>query len=83
MQEHETFSHERCFEVKKKVRVILDLEYKSKSKFEYNFKFINISHPGVEVNLADLVDHLKQIIESIEKQQLETGNFSTENKSYH
>lgn len=68
----------------KKFRVIIDFNFTSKKKFEYDFKFVNISKPGYEINAADLVEYLKEVVKNIEQKQTDPDDFSVkDNKVYH
>ena len=68
----------------KKFRVIIDFNFTSKKKFEYEFKFINISKPGYEINALDLVEYLKEVTKSIENKYLGSESISVvDSKLYH
>lgn len=68
----------------RKFRVIIDFDFSSKKKFEYDFKFVNVSKPGYEINALDLVEYLKEVTKSLEKKYLDIDNSTIkESKLYH
>lgn len=68
----------------KKFRVIIDFNFSSKKKFEYEFKFLNISRPGYEINALDLIEYLKQVVSSMEQKYYDSDSESLkDNKIYH
>lgn len=68
----------------KKFRVIIDFSFTSKKKFEYDFRFVNVSKPGYEINALDLVEYLKEVIKSLEQKQADPDSFIIKNnKVYH
>lgn len=68
----------------KKFRIIIDLSFSSKKKFEYEFKFLNISKPGYDINALELVEYLKEVTKSLEKKYLDIENTNIkESKVYH
>ena len=58
----------------RKFRVIIDFDFQSKKKFTYDLKFVNIRKPGFEINALDLIEYLKQVVSSLEKNHLEDGS---------
>ncbi len=68
----------------KRFRVIIDFDFSTKKIFTYDFKFVNISDPGYEINGLELVEYLKEVIKSLEQKHFGTEELSTqENKLYH
>ena len=68
----------------KKFRVIIDLNFSSKKNFTYDFKFVNISNPGYEINALDLVEYIKEVVKSLEKKHFDSDDsLNKENKLYH
>ena len=68
----------------KKFRIVIDFEFSSNKKFTYEFKFINISKPGYEINVIELTEYLKEVTRSIEQRYLDTENSSIKDtKLYH
>lgn len=58
----------------KKFRVVIDFDFKNKKKFEYDFKFINLERPGAEINILDLTEYLRQVVNSLEKRYTGSGS---------
>lgn len=67
----------------KKIRVIIDFDFQSKNKFTYEFKFINVSNPGYEIDANELAEYLKQVMLSIEQKYIGEGLIVKDNMSYH
>ena len=68
----------------KKFRVIIDLNFTSKKKFEYDFRFVNVSKPGYEISALDLVEYLKEVVRNIEQKHTDPDTVSVkDNKVYH
>lgn len=68
----------------KKFRIIIDFEFSSKKKFTYDFKFINVSKPGYEINALELVEYIKEVAKSLERKYLDIDNSTIkESKLYH
>ena len=68
----------------KKFRVIIDFDFQSKKKFTYEFKFINISNPGYEINALNLVEYLKEVTLGLERRYSDSENSPIkESKLYH
>lgn len=68
----------------KKFRIIIDLDFQSKTKFTYDFKFVNVSKPGYEINVLELVEYLKEVTKSLEQKHLDVDSvFVKDDKLYH
>lgn len=68
----------------KKFRVIIDFDFSTKKNFTYDFRFVNISNPGYEIGGLELVEHLKEVLKSLEQKHFGTEELSVKDtKLYH
>lgn len=68
----------------KKIRVIIDLDLKSRNKFDYEFKFVDVSKTNKKIDFDKLCDILRKVLDNLEMKSHEDKDCMTFNsKSLH
>ncbi|MBI2449287.1 hypothetical protein HYV49_03240 [Candidatus Pacearchaeota archaeon] len=66
-----------------KFRIVIDFSMKTKNKFDYDFKFIDITKTNKEIDFVKLSKMLKKVVEDIEEKGTGTDSVFVESRNLH